>query len=132
DAVRNADSARPEHALTDPALLRDQLPDALNRRRIVPATQAVQGYGRRAGEPHRDEGPSAPPRGGAGPNPTTPRPRPPAPRQAGANRDRNRAGQADLSAMRVAGEQQVEIGGFRLTVDLRRVRQQNRKRSLRD
>jgi hypothetical protein len=39
-------------------------------------------------------------------------------------RDRNAAGQADLAAMRVAGEQDVEISVRGLPVDLRRVRQE--------
>src|SRR4029077_6630035 len=47
-------------------------------------------------------------------------------------RDRNAAGQADLAAMGVAGEQDVEISVRGLPVDLRRVRQEDRELAVRN
>src|SRR3984893_302434 len=56
-----------------------------------------------------------------------PQPRSHPPRQLRVEGDRDGAGQADLAAMRVTAQYQVEIGVRRLAIDLGRVRQQDRK-----
>ena len=53
--------------------------------------------------------------------------RPHPPREDRIERDRDGAGQANLAAMSMAAQQQAEPGMRRLAVDLRRMRQQDRR-----
>ena len=53
-------------------------------------------------------------------------------RQIGFKQDRNAAGQANLPAMRVSAQHQIEAGVRRLPVDFRSVREQDRNATMRD
>ena len=81
----------------------------------------MQGNFRRAVDADRDDARSDADRGVPNHVVILPQPGSHPPRQFRIEGDRDGAGQADLAAMRVAAQQQVEIGVSRLAIDLGRV-----------
>src|SRR5262249_54932740 len=89
--------------------------------------QAVQGDFRRTVEAHRHHRRSGADRRVAGHAPMAPRAGAEPPRHRRLERDRNSARQANLAAVGVAAQQQIESGLGRLAKDLRRMREQDGK-----